>query len=137
MAARIEAIEECLRIIRKYLELKETHHVDQTEMQLILERCVERVIQAMLDIGAHIVSAKRLGRPERYDDIFQILTTNDILPLEFINRIKGLAGLRNIIVHEYLSIDYSLLERHAKSLLKDASEYIQFIREVIDQETTD
>lgn len=103
-------------------------------MRLILERCVERVIQAMLDIGTHIISAKRLGRPERYDDIFQILAINDFLPMEFVDHIKGLAGLKNIIVHEYLSIDYNLLERHANSLLKDASEYIQFIRAAIAHE---
>lgn len=137
MAARIEAIEECLRIIRKYLQPEATYQADLVEMKLILERCVERVIQAMLDIGAHIVSAKRLGRPERYDDIFQILATNEILPIEFISRIKGLAGLRNIIVHEYISIDHSLLERHATSLLEDSSEYIRLIREFIAQEAKD
>ncbi len=78
-----------------------------------LERCLFLAIQDLLDIGSHIIAAHSLGMPETYQDIIDILGREGILPGEFAARIRGMAGFRNILEHEYVRLDMDKVVEYA------------------------
>jgi uncharacterized protein YutE (UPF0331/DUF86 family) len=79
------------------------------DLHLKAERCLQLCLQAILDIGTHIIAAETLERPAGYEDVVPALGHASILPPELVARLAGIAGLRNILVHDYLAVDHGLL----------------------------
>jgi uncharacterized protein YutE (UPF0331/DUF86 family) len=76
-------------------------------------------IQAVLVIGYHVVSVMELGTPKDYKDIFKILAGNKIVSKSLAARLSAMAGLRNILVHDYLEVDLKIVYRILKKDLGD------------------
>ena len=81
------------------------------------ERYLQLSIQCLLDIGNHIVAEKKLGTPADYTEIIRILGNSGIIPNELVDRILPMAGLRNILVHDYLEIDRTQIYRMIREQL--------------------
>jgi uncharacterized protein YutE (UPF0331/DUF86 family) len=79
-----------------------------------VERYLQLAIQVVLDISNHIVADDRLGAVEEYRDAIRLLGQNGFLQMELAQRLMPMAGLRNILVHDYLAVDrgkiYDLLQ---------------------------
>ena len=87
----------------------------------------------MLDIGANILAKKGKGKPEDYKGVFQELGKSGILPADFARKIEGLAGLRNILVHEYAEVDPGQLFDNLSGGLND---FETFSRHILDVAST-
>jgi len=83
------------------------------ERTLALERALERIIEAMIDVCRHIVSVKRLGLIETRAEYSLRLAQHQLMPKNLADKIAELAKIRNILAHRYLEIDYAKL--HAKA----------------------
>jgi len=103
---------------RKLLEIGEaTSHlrswapvtVDQLEENQQLRWAVERGLQiaaeALFDAGAHILSAEFQEAVDEYHQIPKRLLARGVLSPTTASQLKGLAGFRNVLVHEYADID--------------------------------
>lgn len=66
-------------------------------------------IQIVIDLSCHIVAHHNLGNAETYSDCIKLLKEFDILDKELMQRLINMAGLRNILVHEYVEIDIDQL----------------------------
>ena len=91
------------------------------------ERLIHVTIEAMLDIGSHIIASESLGDPSEYREIFILLTKNGILPKQKEKNFLDLAGLRNRIVHLYEDIDHKLLHKALRTELDDMELFIKAI----------
>ena len=98
------------------------------DMLSIAERNLQIAIQICLDVGNHIISALGLREPESYGDIFTILSEAGILPKEFAEKIRVMAGLRNILVHEYLIIEPAQIYKH----LQQVNDFLDYARYIIE-----
>jgi uncharacterized protein YutE (UPF0331/DUF86 family) len=72
------------------------------------ERYLHLAAECALDIGNHIVSDQGLGSPGSYREIFFLLGEASVLTPELTNKMQELAGLRNILVHDYSRIDHAI-----------------------------
>lgn len=85
-------------------------------------------IQMIIDIGNHILAGLKENQIEEYIDIIDKLGEREIIPEEFAKRIRGITGLRNLLVHEYGIIDiekiYNLLQ-HNISDFEEFHDYIE------------
>jgi len=61
--------------------------------------------EALFDAGAHIMAAEFAEAVDEYRQIPQRLLAHRVLSPEVAERLKGLAGFRNVLVHEYARID--------------------------------
>lgn len=84
-------------------------------------------IQIVIDISCHLVVHQNLGNAETYADCITLLYQFDYIDEELEKNLKGMTGLRNILVHEYVAVDleqlYALLER-----LDDFSLFAQAVK---------
>ena len=95
----------------------------------IVEKGLEILIQNLLDIGAHLLAPEIKNDWEDYGEVILKLGKHGVIPQEFSDRIKGMAGLRNILIHEYLRIDLNKLFDYLKYRLEDFIQFIRYIRE--------
>jgi uncharacterized protein YutE (UPF0331/DUF86 family) len=73
--------------------------------QWMIEHGLQLAIECVLDIGNHLVAGEQLGTPQSYREIIELLGQQRILPEEFVSRVRGMPGFRNILVHDYLAVD--------------------------------
>ena len=85
----------------------------------------------MIDISCHLVSEHNLGNAETYAECIRVLGETDIISTEMVNTLMSMAGLRNILIHEYVNIDMNKLYKMLQDLddLKEFSKIIhrQFV----------
>ena len=93
----------------------------------IVERNLEVAAQCCIDICHRIINLENARKPLDYYEAFIILSEIGVLPIDFAKRIAPLAGLRNILVHEYLGIDWNHVYRNLQNIqnMVDFSEYIR------------
>lgn len=103
---------------------------DNLDKRWIIERGLQVCIQAVLDIGNHILSEKGIA-VDSYKDILNELGKLEIIPPDFAGKIKGMAGLRNILVHEYARVDTELLAGIVNKSLDDFKDFAGYILESI------
>lgn len=71
---------------------------------------VQRACEACIDVAMYLVSEKNLGLPQSSRDAFQLLQKDNLIPDDLAARMKAMVGFRNIAVHNYQSLDTSILQ---------------------------
>lgn len=87
---------------------------------------LQGAIQNVLDIGSHVLAQAGKNRVETYGEVLDRLGEEGILPKTFARKIRGMAGLRNILVHAYLDLDPEKIGAHLRNL-KDFEEFARHI----------
>lgn len=95
------------------------------------ERYLQLAIQAIIDIGNHIIADRKLKEPEEYRDIMNTLGQAGIIPGDLAKRLLPLVGLRNILVHEYTEIDHARLYDALHNELSDLEGFAEHIGKLI------
>ncbi|MDI7262007.1 MAG: DUF86 domain-containing protein [Thermodesulfobacteriota bacterium] len=83
------------------------------------ERNIQKIVEAIIDLGKILIAEKRLKEPSSNREVFQILEEKGIFPSEFIPLVDKMIGMRNIIVHSYNRIDDSIVYGVLKKNLSD------------------
>jgi len=127
----INLIEQKLKELDRYLVQLAKHRGATAEdlktdldKAWIVEHGLQLCIQAVLDMGNHILAEKGLTVTE-YADIFDELARLEVLPKDFAQKISGMAGFRNILVLEYAKVD---LEQVAKVLNNNLNDFREFAK---------
>jgi uncharacterized protein YutE (UPF0331/DUF86 family) len=92
------------------------------------ERGLQLGAEIILDVGNHILSAHFGISPQDYEDILTQLGRQGILDHELQERLKGLGGFRNILVHGYLRLDPARVAEHASRAPRDFSAFASAVR---------
>jgi len=92
-----------------------------------VERYLQVSIECIVDVGNEIISSLQLQRPERYRDIPFILAESKIFPKAFAEKIASMIGFRNLVVHDYASINVGLFYEFLQERLSDFESFIRYI----------
>lgn len=129
------------RLERAVAKLARIYHMgwdgfrNNTDLHDIADRNLQVAVECCVDIANHLISARGLRFPETYADAFAVLAEAGLLPGDLAERLSKAAGLRNIIVHEYLSIDRRLLFDSLGDL-QDFRRFAERILELVDGGTS-
>lgn len=89
-------------------------------------------IQHVTDIGAHILAAGPLATPGDYREVILEMGRHKIIPYDFAQKISPMAALRNILVHEYLTVDPARVYEILQNRLDDFEQFIEYIYDYLD-----
>jgi uncharacterized protein YutE (UPF0331/DUF86 family) len=93
-----------------------------------VEHGLQLAAQCVLDICSHIVSELSSDRPEEYRELILAAGRLGLMPAEFAQRFSGLAGFRNILIHEYAKVDPSEVYRNLRDGLVDFDRFAEYVR---------
>ncbi|OQX81996.1 MAG: hypothetical protein B6D56_00990 [Candidatus Omnitrophica bacterium 4484_70.1] len=88
-------------------------------------------MQIVIDVGNHILAAIGESQIEDYTDIIDKLGERNIISAEFAQSIRGMVGLRNILIHEYSSIDLNKVYDILQNKLDDFYKFIEYIEDYL------
>lgn len=99
-----------------------------------VERFLERIITRAIDINRHCIAELGKGNEavRSYEDSFLRMSDLTIYPKEFAEKIAKSAGFRNVLVHDYDSIDHATMYTSVREALEQYAQYgdylLQFLR---------
>ena len=102
---RLRKLEEYLAILRRLQRYSYDEFVADPERYGSAERFLQLAIEALLDMGNHVIADLDLGTVQWYSDIPTILAERGGLSPELRDRWIRMIGFRNTPVHEYLDLD--------------------------------
>lgn len=111
---KLASIERSLRRIRE-VTAGSPDAIDGLDAEEIVILNLQRAIQSTIDLAAHLISGRGWGLPDSLKAHFQILDERNVIDCSLSARLQAMVGFRNIAVHDYRSIDRSIL----KGILRD------------------
>jgi uncharacterized protein YutE (UPF0331/DUF86 family) len=83
-----------------------------------IERLLELLVQVSVDMVGHDLAGRDVV-PGSYREAFLEAGRQEILPMELSERLADAAGLRNVLVHLYDTIDYQIVAASIGRALTD------------------
>lgn len=119
-AAVIErSLRRVLDIYRADPDLGNLMHVDALTLN------VERACQAAIDLAMHVVASKHLGMPQSQADAFRLLADAGEIDRKLSERMIGMCGFRNVLIHQYQDLEVDLLHKVASEHWQDLASLCQ------------
>lgn len=121
---RVKKLREILANLEEVREVSEEEFISSYKHYWLAERGLQLAAETVFDIGNHILAGYYKTSPEDYEEILDLLQKKGVLSKKLRERMKGLGGFRNILVHEYLKIDERKVYRELQTGLKDLEDFI-------------
>lgn len=127
---KLKELNKYLKQLRKYEGVSKNDLAEDIDKLWTVERGLQLSIQIILDIGSHILAEKGI-MIDKYSDVFIELAKLDIIPEDFSNKIKGMAGFRNVLVHEYADVDVDVVTKVLNNSLDDFEQFAKYINDYL------
>jgi len=92
-----------------------------------IERYLQLAAEVVLDVAGQLIAEFRFRTPEEYKESILILGEEGVLPKKFAKDFSGIAGFRNILVHDYLKIDYRQVVDKLNNRLGDFEKFAKAV----------
>lgn len=132
LQARLSYIEESLKSLERFKSTSyEQFHSNPDNFRIAFYD-LRRALEAVMDIGSHILSRIPGARATSYNEISQLLGKHKIVPIDFAdNRLGKMAGYRNRMVHFYAEISEKELYGIIQQDLDDFNVFCKYIAELL------
>ena len=94
----------------------------------IVERNLEVSIQCCLDICHRIIAIEKARAPVDYYESILIMGELGVLQPDFARSLAPVAGFRNVLIHEYVHLDWGRVYLHLQNLV-DLERFSEAIRQ--------
>jgi uncharacterized protein YutE (UPF0331/DUF86 family) len=129
--ARLERLREYLQVLKFIKKRGLQRFRDDPLVRGAAERYLHLSIECVIDVGNHIISDRRYRKPETYAEIFEILFEKGVLPEKLFHELRGMAGFRNVLVHDYVRLDAEKVFGFIQSKLKYIEELAAVYSELV------
>jgi uncharacterized protein YutE (UPF0331/DUF86 family) len=100
-----------------------------------LERIFELLVMAASDILHHLL-AERGITPANHRDTFRLAAEQGLIPADLAARLQDAAGMRNVLVHLYEQINYTILRDSISPALRDFEQFVALFETGLDDKIT-
>ena len=94
-------------------------------LRAAVERWLQVAVEACMDVAYHVVASEGWTPPESGRAAFASLAAHGKMSLDLAARLGSAAALRNVLVHDYVSVDLERLARVVRDDLGDLRTFAQ------------
>ncbi len=126
---KIKEIETYLAELPEILPKSLKEYTNELKAKAACERYFEKIIEAAVDLAFLIIKNMGLKIPEEDKEAFDILLNEGLIPKRLAERLKDAKGMRNLIAHEYGSVDDEIVFNSiTEELEKDVKEFMKIAK---------
>ncbi len=122
--------------LRPLQEKSRTTFDEDPYLRDVVERNLEVVAQCCIDICNRIISLEGASKPQDYYEAIERQGELGVLPSDFARELAPLAGLRNVLAHQYLGVDWEEVYAHLHRL-DDIDRFVRHVRKWLRQQNAD
>ncbi|MBI5024329.1 MAG: DUF86 domain-containing protein [Candidatus Omnitrophica bacterium] len=108
-------------------------YLSEDYLRFSTERLIQLVVECATDINNHVVVETQNRPPEDYRTSFVKAAEVGLITLELAKKIQGSAGMRNILVHEYMDIDHTMVFAAVPKTLKYYRQYLKQVNRFLEK----
>jgi uncharacterized protein YutE (UPF0331/DUF86 family) len=116
--------------LRKLSSLKEQDFLED-DIPAVAESYIRRALEAIFDIGRHIIAKTPEKGIVEYKEISGALANKSVITGELAEKLTLMAGYRNRLVHFYHEVSDKELHAITQKNLTDMEDFVKEIREFI------
>lgn len=124
MQKLISSARECTALLAELRDMAEDEFLKDRHRQSSAKYNFIAAIEAMIDLGHHLISQNRFRSPEDYADAFAVLAENGVVERDFAEELKKMARFRNRLVHYYWNVDEREIYTILRTRLGDFEKFI-------------
>jgi len=128
---RLKKILEYTNRLKKYQGMTREDLLEDPEKTAAIERFFQLAIEAVIDV-TNLLNAEYRFRPAQdAKESIRILGEEGVLDEKFAENFSGVASFRNILVHQYLDIDYQKVAddlNHLDDFEKFATQVARYLK---------
>lgn len=110
--------------LRSLGEATESEYLSKPEIHDLAARYLHLAVEAAIDLANHWIADRGLRTPDSNRDAFTVLEEAGEIHAGMAERLRGWAGFRNVLVHEYVNIDH----RIAYAAIRDELDDLETLR---------
>lgn len=129
---RLKEIKENLILLDEIKKVPQKDFMGDIKLFKACERCLQISIQCLLDIAHYIIAQHKWDRASDNKEAIRSMAQHSVIPDDFAKKIMPMAGLRNLLVHEYIKIDPELIHKNLQNL-EDFREFSRYILKYINK----
>lgn len=123
---KLLAVEQAVSRLRAWQPITAERLAEELLLQWAVERGLQIASEALFDAGNHILAGAFAETADRYAEIPIRLVARGVLTKQTGARLRGLAGFRDVLVHDYAAVD---LDRVAQGCAR-LDDFEAFVRDV-------
>lgn len=100
-----------------------------TEHDLEGRYAVQVAAQICIDVANHVIASEGWEPATDFRESFTRLEENEVVSSQLAERLRALAGLRNLLVHLYGDVDDALIHGYLPEAVDDLSRFARLIAE--------
>lgn len=116
---RLDALDLYLARARRLGEVDEAAFLADPGIHDLAERYLHLAAEAAIDLANHWLADRGLRTPDTNRDTFSVLEEAGEITGDLADRMRGWAGFRNVLVHQYATIDHGVSYRAIRDELDD------------------
>ena len=121
--------------LRAYQQLSRDEVVADRNYQSMIRYAMQTAIQCVIDIANHLLIGGDLEQPSDSRSAILGLGRHEVLPQDFAQDLAGMSGLRNVIVHRYMTVDDELIYQFLQRCVTDFEAFSQHIVDYLQTNT--
>ena len=125
--AKLAVLHRCLHRIQSKTA-GESDTVNDIDIQDIVVLNLQRAIQAVIDLAAHLIVVHDWGLPASLKENFSLLARQGVIDQNLCRHLEAMVGFRNIAVHEYQALNVDILKRILRERLEDFEAYERAVK---------
>ena len=133
VAEKLESLRRCLQRVSEKCPPDVETLLRDFDLQDILALNLSRAVQLCVDIAAHLVADLAVPPPDTMGQTFDTLSDAGVIDKVLANRLKKAVGFRNIAVHNYEAIDWTIVHAIARNHLHDFFDFAGTIGATLDK----
>lgn len=123
---RLDALDSYLNRAAALGKVDETTFVADPALHDLAERYLHLATEAAIDLANHWISTVGLRTPETNRDTFSVLEEAGEVSSDLAAKLRGWAGFRNVLVHQYANIDHATSYRAIREHLGELRSFGQW-----------
>jgi uncharacterized protein YutE (UPF0331/DUF86 family) len=131
IGSRLKKLTEYIQLLEKLKLHPKKAFLEDPFVYGNVERYLQLSIQVVIDISNHILSERNINGLKEYRDMIIGLGKEGLIPEELAAKIAPMAGLRNLLVHEYVEIDHEKLFDIIQRQLGDFKDFAKHISKLL------
>jgi uncharacterized protein YutE (UPF0331/DUF86 family) len=124
---KLTKIRSYVKVVERYKGVIASELEKNINISAVAERYLQLAIDACVDVAEMVIIDQRLKSPEDAGDAIRVLGSEKVIDEDFAKNFAGAVGFRNILVHEYVDINY---EEEAKMINERLEDFERFAGEV-------
>jgi len=134
LRVRLRKLNDTVKDLRELPRQTLEEYLQDRQRQAVVERWLQIGAQICIDTGASLIAELGLKAPDELSNIFTTLGEAGVIPKRLTSRIVGITRFRNILVHEYLTIDPVIVYERWTKGLGDFDDFGRAIIEFIEKQ---